>query len=64
LTHWLVFRQISFTFPDACIGEGLDSTVTDGHTGKDERVFDDEFENMRQGQKGEVGVVFGEDLVQ
>jgi hypothetical protein len=45
-TDRLEFGQISFTLSDTGIGKSLDFTITDRHSRKDERVFDDEFQNM------------------
>jgi hypothetical protein len=48
LAYRFELGQISFTLPNTGIGESLDSTVTDWHSRKDERVLDYEFENVRQ----------------
>jgi len=59
----LELGQISLTFPDTGVGEGLDSTVTNWHSRKDERVLDNEFEDMCQRQESEIGIVLDENVV-
>lgn len=61
LTHRLELCNITSTITDTRIGQRLDFTVPNGQTGEDERVLNDEFENVSQGEEGEVGV-FGREV--
>ena len=53
-----------FAFSHTGVGEGLDSTVADPHTGEGERHFDDEFENVGEGKESEISVGGNEQFVE
>lgn len=63
-TYGFKLRNITLAFSNTRVCQGLDATVTNGKTSKNERVLNDEFENVGKGKESEVRVLGGEVLVQ
>lgn len=63
ITYGFKFCNIALAFSDARVCQGLDTTITDRKTSEDERVLNDEFENVGKGKESEIRVLGGQVLV-